>query len=223
MGSQCHLSPAGARVERDDGPLLPAERLDRHAPRNLRAALRVQVAPRHRNLGRRLRTHARPHRGGQVVNRDLATKVADAVLYEGYMLYPYRRSALKNRQRWTFGILYPPSYHEVRSGTERARMHSECLLIARGAPKWQFQLRFLHLLTRQVMRIFNDGVSPVPSLVIDGRLVESWDEGEERTVELDTNMPLDMPARVDFHFPATHTSEALRDTHDAQVAIIERI
>ena len=40
-------------------------------------------------------------------------QIANAVLYEGYILYPYRPSALKNRQRWSFGILYPPAYPEV--------------------------------------------------------------------------------------------------------------
>ena len=34
-------------------------------------------------------------------------KIADAVLYEGYMLYPYRASAVKNQQRFNFGVLYP--------------------------------------------------------------------------------------------------------------------
>ena len=34
-------------------------------------------------------------------------QVANAVLYEGYILYPYRPSAVKNRQRWNFGVVYP--------------------------------------------------------------------------------------------------------------------
>jgi hypothetical protein len=38
---------------------------------------------------------------------DAVRKIADAVLYEGYILWPYRRSALKNTQRWTFGGVYP--------------------------------------------------------------------------------------------------------------------
>ena len=33
---------------------------------------------------------------------DLVTKIARAVLYEGYLLYPYRPS-VKSCQRWTFG------------------------------------------------------------------------------------------------------------------------
>jgi len=62
------------------------------------------------------------------VNRDAVEKIANAVLYEGYMLYPYRPSAVKNQQRWNFGTLYPARYEEVRRGTERSTMHVECLL-----------------------------------------------------------------------------------------------
>ena len=39
-------------------------------------------------------------------------KLADTILYEGYLLYPYRPSSVKNRQRWTFGGLFPPGYAE---------------------------------------------------------------------------------------------------------------
>ena len=35
---------------------------------------------------------------------DPVRQIADAVLYEGYILWPYRRSATKNRQRaWRRG------------------------------------------------------------------------------------------------------------------------
>ena len=68
------------------------------------------------------------------------------------MLYPYRPSAIKNRQRWSFGILYPPTYAEVLAGTERCAMHSECLLETTSNATLQIQLRFLHLFTRQVAK-----------------------------------------------------------------------
>jgi hypothetical protein len=35
-----------------------------------------------------------------------------AVLYEGYALYPYRPSALKNRRRFAFGAIYPRAWAE---------------------------------------------------------------------------------------------------------------
>jgi hypothetical protein len=37
-------------------------------------------------------------------------KLADAVMYEGYMLWPYTPSALKNQRRWTFGCVFPPAW-----------------------------------------------------------------------------------------------------------------
>jgi len=48
------------------------------------------------------------------VNFDDARKVADAVLFEGYVLYPYRASAAKNRVRWQFGVLAPRAWTEAR-------------------------------------------------------------------------------------------------------------
>ena len=35
-----------------------------------------------------------------MMNFESAKKIADAVLYEGYVLYPYRASASKNRLRF---------------------------------------------------------------------------------------------------------------------------
>jgi hypothetical protein len=115
------------------------------------------------------------------MNRELARKVADSVLYEGYMLYPYRPSAMKNRQRRCFGILYPPAYAEVIGGTEHSRMHSECLVQESVDAAIQIDLRFLHLHARQVFQRINDEFKPVPSLSIDGRLFESGDEGNDHS------------------------------------------
>ena len=43
-------------------------------------------------------------------------RVADAVLYEGYLLYPYRPSSVKNRQRWTFGGVFPRAHASAHGG-----------------------------------------------------------------------------------------------------------
>lgn len=72
-----------------------------------------------------------------------AEKIANAVLYEGYMLYPYRPSAAKNQQRWNFGTLYPRQFNEVRRGTERSSLHAECLLKADARAKVSILVRFL--------------------------------------------------------------------------------
>ena len=40
--------------------------------------------------------------------------IADAWLFEGYILYPYRPSSIKNQQRWTFGGLFPRAIRATR-------------------------------------------------------------------------------------------------------------
>ena len=62
------------------------------------------------------------------MNTEAVEQIANAVLYEGYMLYPYRSSAVKNRQRFNFGVLYPREYCELQSGTEASEMKTECLV-----------------------------------------------------------------------------------------------
>jgi len=157
------------------------------------------------------------------VNRALAKKVADAVLYEGYMLYPYRPSALKNRQRWTFGILYPPAYHEVHEGTERASMHSECLLKANAGASIQIQLRFLHLLSRQVARASDSSFESVPWLLVDGQRVESWDEGVERVVEFEAPLQDDKPRRMGFSFHGSNEVDRLQTRSGESVGTVTRL
>ena len=150
------------------------------------------------------------HGGGEIVNRELAYKVANAVLYEGYMLYPYRPSAIKNRQRWCFGILYPPDYFEVRSGTERSRMQTECLLEATGDGHVAIELRFLQLMARQVFQVVDHHGEPTRSLSVDGQWIESWDEGIERSVEREIVLGADWQ-NFAFNFSASTTTESLCD------------
>lgn len=72
---------------------------------------------------------------------DVVRRIADAVLYEGHMLFPYRPSAPKNRQRWTFGGVYPPAYAAAIG--ERSRVSCQCL-VEGDAPRVDVEVRFLH-------------------------------------------------------------------------------
>src|SRR5580700_1472786 len=75
-------------------------------------------------------------------------EIAKAVLYEGYILYPYRPSALKNRQRWTFGGIFPRDFSD-HAGSDPCAMQTQCLV--RGLdPIVDIKLRFLHLVAREV-------------------------------------------------------------------------
>ena len=104
------------------------------------------------------------------VNLDAARRIADAVLYEGYILYPYRASAQKNRSRWQFGVVMAPGY-AAADPSESSFTQTECVLEHSGQPAVQVILRFL-----QVQRRSTQGVAP-------GTHAPAWDEATEREIE----------------------------------------
>jgi hypothetical protein len=79
---------------------------------------------------------------------EAAEKIANAVLYEGYMLYPYRASAVKNRQRFNFGVLYPRAYCELQSGAEAHEMRTEVLIEGPLSAPVDVKTRFLQMIDR---------------------------------------------------------------------------
>src|SRR5882762_3552021 len=95
------------------------------------------------------------------MNLALVEKIANAVLYEGYILYPYRPSAVKNQQRWNFGALSPESYSRAQRGTEMWTMQTECLMQRGSLSSLEVKMRFLHLLTREVGRRIADCRLPI--------------------------------------------------------------
>ena len=90
--------------------------------------------------------------------------MADAVLYEGYILYPYRASSQKNQSRWQFGVVMAPGYAAAEE-SETSVTRAECVLEHTGQPSVTVLLRFL-----QVQRRTAGG--------------ETWDEAVEREVEV---------------------------------------
>jgi hypothetical protein len=109
------------------------------------------------------------------VAADGVRRIADAVLYEGYLLWPYRKSALKNQQRFTFGGVYPPEWDDASC------MQAQVLLEGGGEQSVEVRVRFLHVVRRQVLRTGADGrAQPVEELEAGGERWVSWDEAVER-------------------------------------------
>lgn len=119
---------------------------------------------------------------------DPVRQVADAVLYEGYVLWPYRRSAIKNQQRFTFGGIYPRGWPEDRSAAR-----TECLVECDGDPALDVRVRFLHVVRRQAV---DAGGRPVDEVVAGGERHLTWDEVTERelAVAVPGETPIDVPA-----------------------------
>ena len=99
---------------------------------------------------------------------DDVRRVADAVLYEGYILYPYRASAQKNRSRWQFGVLMPPAY-AAADPSETTTARAECVFTRDGEPSVDVVVRFLQVQRR---------TCPGPGAP------DTWDEAVEREVSV---------------------------------------
>jgi hypothetical protein len=69
-------------------------------------------------------------------------RIADAVLYEGYLLWPYRHGALKNQRRWTFGGVHPPAWSATHPD-DRAALRAECLVAGGPDAEVDVTVRFL--------------------------------------------------------------------------------
>jgi hypothetical protein len=79
---------------------------------------------------------------------DLVRRIADAVLYEGYVLWPYTHSALKNQRRWTFGGVYPPA-HSAAHPDDAPVLRAQ-VVVAEGDPAAvAVTVRFLHVVRRE--------------------------------------------------------------------------
>ena len=119
--------------------------------------------------------------------------IIQAVLYEGYMLYPYRPSSVKNRQRWTFGSVYPRAWADW-SGSDASMMQTECVIKGDDETRVTVRPCFLHLIERDV-RELSEPAAPgmgldelstrsVPSLEVSGRRFDAWQEAGEQHVEV---------------------------------------
>jgi hypothetical protein len=138
--------------------------------------------------------------------------IADAVLYEGYILWPYRRSAMKNQRRFTFGGVYPPA-HSLAHPDDPPRMQTEVLLRAGEQAEIEVGVRFLHVVQRAVARRTANGLEQVDELAVGGERYLAWDEAVEREVKAPANSPqrLQRELTAPIHFPAGRDEEVLGD------------
>jgi hypothetical protein len=117
---------------------------------------------------------------------DRMSAIARAVLYEGYLLWPYRRSAPKNRSRWTFGAVLPPAWCE-RHPDDSPVLQGQYLIEVPPTrdPSVTATVRFLQVVERRLRDA-------------DGRWVDelqghlAWEEARERS--LAAGAPLRIPA-----------------------------
>jgi hypothetical protein len=158
------------------------------------------------------------------VSSELVEKIANAVLYEGYLLYPYRSSAVKNQQRWNFGVIYPHAYSDLQVGSDRSHMQTQCLVLGGPLTAVLVKMRCLRLVER-VAGYLAEPISELPrdhepefhgaqAIEINGQIFESWHEAAECDLELPAYHIAEIvagPILRDFNLRATKTVEEVRD------------
>src|SRR5262245_45841070 len=164
------------------------------------------------------------------MNASLVDQIVNSVLYEGYVLYPYRPS-IKNRTRFTFGRVYPEAFSISQNGAEPFIMQTECLVQSSAVPSFEVVVRFLHPLAREIGVFESDAVEhsgdakPVPELRVDGRIYQSWQEAVERSISI-APQPIrslaDRSLELPFTFPSSCTSELIRNDAGDIVGVMTR-
>jgi hypothetical protein len=153
-----------------------------------------------------------------------ARQVADAILYEGYLLYPYRGSAAKNQSRFQFGVLMPPAYRDL-DDCEPSASQTECLLECPEDATVTVIARFLHLQRRQVEAASGEeGFRAVASVQMDDAEVTTWDEAAEREHRVTVELAPLLSGVVDapFEIPGSESTEMLTDTRGRTVGRLVR-
>jgi len=169
------------------------------------------------------------------MNAAIVDGIVKAVLYEGYMLYPYRPSAVKNRQRFNFGVVYPRAYSEMQRGTDACMMQTECLVEGNNDTQCAVTVRFLRMVTRTVARLSapvaelseltEAACETVESLQANGKIFQPWQEAVEESIEV-TGFSLSalasQPMQWPFRLSAKRERVAIRDDRGQIVGIIFR-
>ena len=156
---------------------------------------------------------------------DAAKKIAETVLYEGYVLWPYRRSAKKNQQRWTFGGVYPRAYSEARGEDDPWIMQTQCLVSGDEESTIGVRVRFLHVAERKVGRKRGEALEFVDELRTGGELYLSWDEAIEREIgvgRFEISDLLESPLRVGIDIPGGSREEPLAEPGGEVVGAVVR-
>ena len=162
-------------------------------------------------------------------------RLVDALLYEGYILFPYRPTSAKNRQRWTFGGVYPAVYSHATGGADPWYIQTQCLLEGGDDTQVAVRVRFLHPLARDVGELpqaltewpqtDEPEFKRVPSVTVGDTLLHSWQEATEREVALpDCRLDdlLRQSVSLPFVFQGWRESVPLKDDANRFGAVLVR-
>jgi hypothetical protein len=131
-----------------------------------------------------------------------ARAIADAVLYEGYLLYPYRANSSKNQTRWQFGVLGPRGAADAGIGEDDS-LSAQVIVAPRADSAVSVVVRFLQLQHRGVEKDMGGGrFEPVDELTSGSQSWVRWDEAVEREIsfgpfDIEADLPQELVIELD--------------------------
>ncbi|ROO84650.1 hypothetical protein EDD29_2177 [Actinocorallia herbida] len=143
--------------------------------------------------------------------------LADAILYEGYLLYPYRRSSAKNRVRWQFGVLTPRAWTQARGpddtgvagSAEGWWQRTEALVRAPAGTPVEGAVRFLQVQRKTVEEHRAGRWHAAESLTAAARHEVPFDEAVPHEIRF--RIPLGAAPDLEFTVPGGRDVEEIAD------------
>jgi hypothetical protein len=161
------------------------------------------------------------------MNIESIDPIVRALLYEGYLLYPYRSSALKNKQRWNFGAIYPSE----GENNDQSLMRTECIVSGDSIALIEIKVRFLQLISRQVEKLNDPSAGPdgysevVEVLETADQVYRTWEEAAEREICLQPAKLSDLvekPAIIQLHLKSETHKQPIHDPSQNMIGMVLR-
>ena len=111
-------------------------------------------------------------------------KITRTLLYEGYSLYPYYRSAIKNQKPIPFGVIFPKDYN-AHNEHSHSHMQSQTIIHGNRELTVSVDVRFLHLRRTELFQksSYNEEFSPVFEMEIEGKTYQAGSPTIERKIQ----------------------------------------
>lgn len=103
------------------------------------------------------------------------------LLYEGYALYPYHRSAIKNQKPVPFGVVFPKHYNTYNEHAH-SNMQTQCIVYGSVDSLININVRFLHLKKIELFQVDENAFKPVFNLNVKDKCYQAGWQTIERKI-----------------------------------------
>ena len=152
-------------------------------------------------------------------------KLARTLLYEGYSLYPYYRSATKNQKPIPFGVIFPKEYNAYNEHSH-SHIQSQSIILGNSDLTVSLNVRFLHLRQTELFKKNQNSeeFNPVFELEINRKTYQAGLPTIERNIQTDLlkiNDLIDGEKTIPFSFESYNEGEMI--LNDEKEIVAKRI